>query len=91
MLLRAQADLNLDLSSSILKGDILSDIQAGSAAGVGTQILLSPEGGEGEVPKGLCHVFQSLDDILHQFFSSSDVASRNRSQQRKTLLKRATG
>src|SRR5579859_1890752 len=34
MLLRAQSDLDLDLGSSILVGDKLSDIQAGCAAGV---------------------------------------------------------
>jgi histidinol phosphatase-like enzyme len=76
MLLRAQADLNLDLASSILIGDKLSDIQAESAAGVGTQILLPPEGGEG-VPKDSYHVFRHLDDILHQFFYSNDAPSRN--------------
>ena len=40
MLLRARADFNLDLSSSVLIGDQLSDIDAAQAAGVGTKILL---------------------------------------------------
>ena len=48
MLLRARADLNLDLVSSIFIGDKLSDIEAGSAAGVGTLILLTPDGPCGE-------------------------------------------
>ena len=53
MLLRAQSDLDLDLASSILIGDKLSDIEAGCAAGVGTQILLSSEHPEGEPPEDL--------------------------------------
>jgi D-glycero-D-manno-heptose 1,7-bisphosphate phosphatase len=40
-LLRGRSDLELDLGSSIHIGDKLSDIRAGCAAGVGTQILLS--------------------------------------------------
>jgi D-glycero-D-manno-heptose 1,7-bisphosphate phosphatase len=69
MLLRAQSDLDLDLGASMLIGDKLSDIQAGCAAGVGTQILLSSEGIRSEPQKTLCHVSPSLDDIRHRFFS----------------------
>lgn len=41
MLIRAQSDLGLDLSSSILMGDKVTDIEAGHQAGVGTLVLVS--------------------------------------------------
>lgn len=43
MILQAQNDLSLDLASSILIGDKVSDIQAGNAAGVGTNLLFAAE------------------------------------------------
>jgi histidinol-phosphate phosphatase family protein len=39
MVLRAAEDFNIDLESSILVGDSLTDIQCGVAAGVGLNIL----------------------------------------------------
>jgi D-glycero-D-manno-heptose 1,7-bisphosphate phosphatase len=69
MFMRAQSDLDLDLGSSILIGDKLSDIQAGCAAGVGTQILLSSARAECEPRTISCHVSPSLDDIRSTFFS----------------------
>ena len=39
MIQQAQRDINLNLGSSILIGDKVSDIQAGIAAGVGLNIL----------------------------------------------------
>jgi D-glycero-D-manno-heptose 1,7-bisphosphate phosphatase len=71
MLLKAQADLDLDLAASILIGDKLSDIEAGCTAGVGTQILLSTEDGRSEVEEPLCHQAKSLDEIRYRFFSQS--------------------
>tara|TARA_B100000787_G_C16138037_1_gene270607 strand:- start:193 stop:762 length:570 start_codon:yes stop_codon:yes gene_type:complete len=41
MILLAQQELDLDLENSILIGDKASDIQAGIAAGVGTNLLFS--------------------------------------------------
>jgi D-glycero-D-manno-heptose 1,7-bisphosphate phosphatase len=41
MILQAQREMNLDLRSSILIGDKASDIQAGIAAGIGSNILFS--------------------------------------------------
>ena len=41
MILQAQKDFSIDLGSSILIGDKVSDIQAGVAAGVGTNLLFS--------------------------------------------------
>lgn len=40
MLLDAQKKLDIDMSASYMLGDKLSDIQAGKAAGVGTNILV---------------------------------------------------
>ena len=43
MILQAQNDLSLDLARSVLIGDKGSDIQAGIAAGVGTNLLFAEE------------------------------------------------
>ena len=43
MILQAQKDFSIDLGSSILIGDKVGDIQAGIAAGVGTNLLFSEE------------------------------------------------
>jgi D-glycero-D-manno-heptose 1,7-bisphosphate phosphatase len=69
MLLRAQTDFDLDLTSSILVGDKLADIEAAAAAGVGTKILLHSGISETEMHHGQWHVSASLDDIRHRFFS----------------------
>ena len=74
MLLQAQFDLDLNLSSSILIGDKLSDIQAGCAAGVGMQILLSPKSTHAEAEESFCAAL-SLDDIRTRFFSPEAVSS----------------
>lgn len=74
MLLRAQSDLDLDLGSSVLIGDQLSDIQAGCAAGVGTRILLSHQFPTFEMEA--CWVSPSLDDIRSRFFSPMFSAGR---------------
>lgn len=41
MILQAQQDFNIDLSSSILVGDKLSDVEAGIRAGIGQNYLIS--------------------------------------------------
>jgi D-glycero-D-manno-heptose 1,7-bisphosphate phosphatase len=43
MILQAQKDLSIDLSCSVLIGDKLSDIQAGTKAGVGANLLFAAE------------------------------------------------
>ena len=43
MIFQAQKEFNLDLEGSFLVGDKASDIQAGAAAGVGHNILFSPD------------------------------------------------
>jgi len=71
MFLRARADFNLDLPSSVLIGDQLHDIDAAEAAGVGTKILLRP--GTTESREGQYHVFGSLEKIRLRFFSPVHV------------------
>ena len=70
MLLRARADFGLDLASSILVGDRLSDIRAADAAGVGTKILLR-SAAESVPPMMSCHVSDSLHDIRDKFFRAA--------------------
>jgi D-glycero-D-manno-heptose 1,7-bisphosphate phosphatase len=70
MLLRARTDFGLDLTSSILVGDRLSDIDAAEAAGVGTSILLRSGTPEPATHGRRCHTSDSLDDIRSRFFSS---------------------
>ncbi|NLP61663.1 D-glycero-alpha-D-manno-heptose-1,7-bisphosphate 7-phosphatase [Paraburkholderia sacchari] len=44
MLLAARDDFDIDMKASLFVGDNLTDMQAGAAAGVGTNLLLTPEG-----------------------------------------------
>jgi histidinol phosphatase-like enzyme len=57
MFVEAKSDLHLDLESSIINGDKLSDIQAGCAAGVGTQAPLSSEAANRELQNASYYVF----------------------------------
>jgi D-glycero-D-manno-heptose 1,7-bisphosphate phosphatase len=70
MILRAQADFDLDLAASVLVGDRRSDIDAARAAGVGTSILLRPDAAEPSTHDDACHTSHSLDDIRSRFFAS---------------------
>jgi D-glycero-D-manno-heptose 1,7-bisphosphate phosphatase len=67
MLLRAQADFDLDLAASVLVGDRSSDIRAAEAAGVATRILLRSEVSAGE---GLeeCFFTDTLEEVRVRFF-----------------------
>jgi D-glycero-D-manno-heptose 1,7-bisphosphate phosphatase len=73
MFLRAKADLNLDLTSSILIGDKLSDIKAGRSAGVGTTILLGSRKSQSAVRENDYHLTDSLCDVRSRFFSGFGV------------------
>ena len=44
MILQAQIDFDLDLSSSVLIGDKISDIEAGAAAGIKMCVRIDPDG-----------------------------------------------
>ncbi len=46
MLLRAKAELDVDMAASVLVGDNMSDIEAGRGAGVASLILFRPTEGE---------------------------------------------
>ena len=68
MLLQAKAFLDLDLASSIIIGDKLSDVWAGKRAGIGTTILFCSDSAGG-VDAGCSqyHRSDSLDDIRQRF------------------------
>ncbi len=63
MFLQAQRELGLDLKQSVMIGDKLSDIQASSTAGIGTNLLLT---GHHELSKGTCDYSEipSLKDAI---------------------------
>jgi D-glycero-D-manno-heptose 1,7-bisphosphate phosphatase len=67
MTLRAQVTFNLDLATSVLIGDQLSDIQA-AAAGVHTKILLRSAVAEMEVGEDQYYRSDSLNDVRCRFF-----------------------
>ena len=69
MLQRACSDFNLDLASSVLIGDQLSDISAATAAGVGTKILLQPGAKKTHISEDHYHVVDSLETIRLRFFT----------------------
>src|SRR5215469_13745341 len=69
MLLRAQKELDLNLSSSVLIGDQASDMQAARAARIGTRIALCPEATEMAALEHDCYIAPSLHDIRNRFFS----------------------
>ena len=70
MLLRASSDFHLDLTSSALVGDTLSDIHAARAAGVGLKILLRPGAADIQIQEDHYYLSNSLDDIRRRFFSA---------------------
>jgi D-glycero-D-manno-heptose 1,7-bisphosphate phosphatase len=70
MLLRARADFNLDLKSSVLIGDRLSDMHAAQVAGVGTRILLRSGAVGVAVQEDHFYISDSLDKIRSRFSPS---------------------
>jgi len=72
MLLDAINDFSIDAGASILIGDSISDIQAGVAAGIGTNLYL----GESDISKKLDNGLYSKISCLSDgavFFSSADI------------------
>lgn len=70
MILRAKADLHLDLSQSVLVGDKDSDIAAGHAAGVGYNIKLRQDAETGRSPHGLeFRTHYAIGDWLSRTFA----------------------
>ena len=73
MILQAKESFNLNLPDSILIGDKESDIEAGQTAGVGYNVLLTPDMADTGSPGELR--FSSLSDIaawLNRTFSQAD-------------------
>jgi len=67
MLLRAAAELNLDLAGSLMFGDHDSDLEAARAAGVATRIWLATDGvrfAAAGMPAAATHRFLSLHDAV---------------------------
>jgi D-glycero-D-manno-heptose 1,7-bisphosphate phosphatase len=74
MLLRAAADLRLDLSASILVGDRCSDIAAANAAGLRQAFLLA--GTETAPCPGMATPVSSLASVEAWMRANSDAVSR---------------
>lgn len=75
LLLRAAAELDIDLDRSLMIGDALTDIQAGQAAGVRSALLRTGRGRDQErlpAAAGLppFPVFDTLADALHSLVES---------------------
>lgn len=64
MILRAARDLDLDLASSMLVGDRVSDMQAAAAAGVGCRILLHTEHSEAQADAMAHRVVARLSEVF---------------------------
>lgn len=71
MILQAQIDLSLDLKRSVLIGDKASDIQAGVAAGVGTNLLFSSSCPT-ELKDVNCEVISSLNEAKHYILREAE-------------------
>lgn len=54
MILQAAAEFDIDLASSVMVGDKVTDIQAGIAAGVGRNLLYS------NMPEAILHESASI-------------------------------
>jgi D-glycero-D-manno-heptose 1,7-bisphosphate phosphatase len=68
MFLRARAEFNVDLTSSVLIGDQLSDMLAAQAAGIGVVILLRPGADQTGISEDRYYVLDSLPAIRAMFF-----------------------
>ncbi len=79
MLLQAAAQLSIDLGSSIMIGDVLEDLQAGQAAGVGRRILVLTGRGKSQLAQaagaqdlGHFEVCDSLFDAVRRITRTGD-------------------
>jgi D-glycero-D-manno-heptose 1,7-bisphosphate phosphatase len=62
MLHKAESELNLDLTGSVLIGDSVTDIQAGFFAGVGPNLYLGVEDIKGNANLGTYHSISHLNE-----------------------------
>jgi len=77
MILQAAADLDLELSRSVLIGDKLSDIEAAAAAGVPARILLDPLGSPPATTAPEHRIVRNLPEalvLLKEFVASATQA-----------------
>jgi D-glycero-D-manno-heptose 1,7-bisphosphate phosphatase len=73
MILQAREAFNLDLASSVLIGDKDSDMEAGRTAGVGYNVLLTPDmAGTGSPGELRFSSLAGITDWLSQTFTASD-------------------
>jgi D-glycero-D-manno-heptose 1,7-bisphosphate phosphatase len=70
MLVRAAAELNIDLTRSVLIGDKLSDMLAAEAAGIPMRVLFQAESEAGEIHGVKCIIAHSLDEIRRALFAN---------------------
>jgi D-glycero-D-manno-heptose 1,7-bisphosphate phosphatase len=63
MILQAQKDFSIDLTRSVLVGDKVTDIQAGDAAGVGTNLLFADVWPFDSI-KVNCNLITSIYDVI---------------------------
>lgn len=74
LIIQAAAELNIDLSQSVIIGDALTDIQAGQAAGIGELVLVRTGRGhlqESLLPIGILPSIFIFDDLREAVFSPS--------------------
>jgi len=71
MFFRARTDFDLDLTESFLIGDKLLDMEAGKAAGVGTNILLQSAAENSGTEQSHFYVANSHDEVRRKFFSGA--------------------
>ena len=64
MILRAKNEHNLDLEQSVLVGDRISDIEAGSNAGISSLFLVDAAGKKNSIASSC----QNLLDAVHHYF-----------------------
>lgn len=79
MLLQAAQDLKLDLSASVLVGDKVSDIQAGTAAGVPFTVMV--ESGHDLTDTDKAHASMVAPDLLA---AAQAIVQRGRTQERQS-------
>jgi D-glycero-D-manno-heptose 1,7-bisphosphate phosphatase len=75
MLLQAAADYDIDVKSSVMIGNSLGDVEAGSAAGVGLLIRLDPDSPRNEQFMPAHHTVKDLGEALLLLRSRRPLAS----------------
>lgn len=69
MITNAISDFHVDIESSLLFGDKLSDIEAAQTAGIPTRVLIAPDQAlTSQSPQSYTHVYPSLNDAVDALF-----------------------